>query len=131
MGLMIWSPLEGGLLTGKYKRNGEAPQGARLTSFEFPPVNKEKAFNIIDAVEPMAKKKQSSVAQLALAWLLHQRVVTSVIIGIKNAIQLEDNLKSTEITFSLDELNKLDEVSKLSPEYPGWMLERQGSDRKK
>ena len=131
MGLMVWSPLGGGLLSGKYKRNGDAPEGSRLVKFDFPPVNKERAFNVIDVLEPMAKIKQSTVAQLALAWLLHQHVVTSVIIGVKDSTQLEDNLKSTGVTFTVDELQKLDEVSKLIPEYPGWMFERQGSDRRK
>jgi aryl-alcohol dehydrogenase-like predicted oxidoreductase len=131
MGLMVWSPLGGGLLSGKYKRNGDAPEGSRLVKFDFPPVNKERAFNVIDVLEPMAKIKQSTVAQLALAWLLHQHVVTSVIIGVKDSTQLRDNLKSTGVTFTVDELQKLDEVSKLIPEYPGWMFERQGSDRRK
>ena len=79
----------------------------------------------------MAKEKQATIAQLALAWLLHQPVVTSVILGVKRMEQLEDNLKSTKITFTEDELKRLNEVSKLAPEYPHWMLERQGGDRKK
>jgi aryl-alcohol dehydrogenase-like predicted oxidoreductase len=131
MGLMVWSPLAGGLLSGKYNRKMEAEAGSRRINFDFPPVNKEKAFDIIDVLEPMAKEKNVSVAQLSLAWLLHQRVVTAVIIGAKNATQLQDNLKSTEVTFTPDELKKLDEVSKLSPEYPHWMFERQGADRRK
>jgi aryl-alcohol dehydrogenase-like predicted oxidoreductase len=131
LGLMVWSPLAGGLLSGKYKRNGEGESGARRVNFDFPIVNKEKAFDVIDVLEVMAKEKQSSVAQLALAWLLHQPVVTSVIIGAKKPSQLEDNLMSTEVSFTEAELIRLDEVSKLTPEYPGWMLERQGADRKK
>ena len=131
MGLMVWSPLAGGLLSGKYTRKMEAEAGSRRINFDFPIVNKERAFDIIDVLEPMAKEKKVSVAQLSLAWLLHQRVVTTVIIGAKNTTQLEDNLKSTEVTFTPDELNKLNEVSKLPAEYPGWMLERQGADRKK
>ncbi len=130
MGLMVWSPLAGGLLSGKYKRNGEATEGSRRTSFDFPPVNKEKAFDIIDVLEPMAKEKETSLAQLSLAWLLHQPAVTSIIIGANKPAQLEDNLKATEVKFTEAELKKLDEVSKLSSEYPGWMLERQGADRK-
>ena len=131
MGLMVWSPLAGGLLSGKYTRKMEAEAGSRRIAFDFPIVNKEKAFDIIDVLEPMAKAKNVSVAQLALAWLLHQRVVTTIIIGAKKISQLEDNLKSIVVTFTTDELQKLDEVSKLSPEYPGWMMERQGGDRKK
>ena len=131
MGLMVWSPLAGGLLSGKYKRNGETTDGGRRINFDFPPVNKEKVFDIIDVLEVMAKEKKASVAQLALAWLLHQSVVTSVIIGANKPEQLQDNLKSTEIKFTESELKTLAEVSKLSPEYPAWMLERQGGDRRK
>src|ERR1700753_2901595 len=72
VGLMVWSPLAGGLLSGKYSRNEEAPEGGRRASFDFPPVNKDRAFNVIDTLQAMAKAKQASVAQLALAWLLHQ-----------------------------------------------------------
>ena len=131
MGLMVWSPLAGGLLSGKYNRKMEAEAGSRRISFDFPPVNKERAFDVIDVLEPMAGEKKVSVAQLSLAWLLHQRIVTTVIIGAKRNEQLQDNLKSAEVTFTPDELNRLDEVSKLPSEYPHWMFERQGADRKR
>lgn len=130
VGLMVWSPLAGGFLSGKYKRNGEASEGARRVNFDFPPVNKDRAFDIIDVLEPMAKEKEASVAQLALAWLLHQPVVSSVIIGANKPEQLDDNLKAVSVTFTQSELQQLDEVSKLPLEYPGWMIERQGADRK-
>ncbi|MCC6286931.1 MAG: aldo/keto reductase [Chitinophagaceae bacterium] len=129
VGLMVWSPLAGGFLSGKYTRSGETEQGSRRTAFDFPPVNKERAFDIIDVLEVIAKEKNVSVAQLAIAWLLHQPVVTTVIIGAKKTGQLEDNLKAVDITFTKDELQKLDEVSKIPSEYPGWMLQRQGVDR--
>ena len=131
MGLMVWSPLAGGLLSGKYNRKMEAEAGSRRINFDFPPVNKDRAFDVIDVLEPMAKAKKVSVAQLALAWLLHQLVVTTVIIGAKNNTQLDDNLKAIDVSFNVDEMQKLDEVSKLPAEYPGWMFERQGGDRKK
>ncbi len=131
MGLMVWSPLAGGFLSGKYKREAAAPNDSRRVNFDFPPIDKEKAYDIIDVLDTMAKEKQSSVAQLALAWLLHQEVVSTVIIGVKNPVQLDDNIKSTDIRFTEEELKKLDEVSKLLPEYPGWMLLRQGGDRRK
>ena len=130
VGLLVWSPLAGGFLSGKYKRN-EKVEGARRTNFDFPPVDKERGFNILDVLHPMATAKKSSVAQLALAWLLHQPAVTSVIIGANKMDQLEDNLKSVDISFTSDELKQLAEVSKLPPEYPGWMLEFTGGDRKK
>ena len=129
VGLMVWSPLAGGLLSGKYSRN-KNPEDARRANFDFPPVNKEKAFDIIDVMEPIAQSKNVSVAQIALAWLLHQPAVTSVIIGAKKREQLEDNLKAIDVVLTEDELKKLNDASKLSPEYPGWMLERQGADRK-
>jgi aryl-alcohol dehydrogenase-like predicted oxidoreductase len=129
VGLMVWSPLAGGFLSGKYSRNKNL-EDARRAKFDFPPINKEKAFDIIDVMEPIAQSKNVSVAQIALAWLLHQPVVTTVIIGAKRMEQLEENLKAIDVTFTEDELNKLNEVSKLTPEYPAWMLIRQGADRK-
>ena len=130
VGLMVWSPLAGGLLTSKYTRSGETEEGSRRTMFDFPPVNKERVYDIVDVLQEMAKLKNSSVAQLALAWLLHQQVVTTVIIGAKKPEQLEDNLKAIDVTFTADELKRLDDISRLPSEYPGWMLERQGADRK-
>lgn len=129
VGLMVWSPLAGGFLSGKYSRN-KNPEDARRLSFDFPPINKEKAFDIIDVMEPIAKSKNVSVAQIALAWLLHQPAVTSVIIGAKNTEQLTQNLNAVDVQLTEDELKQLDEVSKLTKEYPAWMLERQGNDRK-
>ena len=130
VGLMVWSPLAGGLLSGKFSRNQQGPEDSRRATFDFPPVNKDKAFDIIDVMQPIAQEKGISVAQLALAWLLHQPAVTSIIIGAKTTAQLEDNLKAVDVQLTAEELQKLDEVSNLQPEYPGWMLERQGQDRK-
>ena len=130
VGLLVWSPLAGGLLSGKYKKDDKV-EGARRTNFDFPPVDRDRAFRILDVLDPMAKAKGTSVAQLALAWLLHQPAVTSVIIGANKMEQLEDNLKSVDVSFTTEELQRLDEVSKLPEEYPGWMLERTGGDRKK
>jgi len=131
VGLMVWSPLAGGFLSGKFTRASQAEDGSRRINFDFPPVNKEKAYNIIDVLQPMAIEKGTSVAQLSLAWLLHQQAVTTVIVGAKRVEQLEDNLKAVDVKFTEEELQKIDEVSKLTPEYPGWMLARMGEDRKK
>lgn len=131
IGLMVWSPLAGGLLSGKYDRNTRGEQGSRRASFDFPPVNKERAYSVIDEMRTVAKARSVSVAQVALAWLLHQEVVTSVIIGAKRPDQLEDNLAATEVRLSADELAALDRVSALPAEYPGWMLARQGEYRRK
>ena len=130
VGLMVWSPLAGGFLSGKYTRENQAGEQGRRSGFDFPPVNKDLAFDILDKLRPMAEAKGSTVASLALAWLLHQPVVSSVIIGAKKMEQLEDNLKAVDVQFSPEELQQLDEVSKLIPEYPGWMVEFTSGDRK-
>ncbi len=131
VGLMVWSPLAGGLLSGKYGRDRQGEQGSRRISFDFPPVNKDRAYDCIDAMQPIAEKRGVSVAQIALAWLLHQTVVTSVIVGAKRLDQLEDNIAATAIELSSEELAILDKASALPPEYPGWMIERQGEYRRK
>jgi aryl-alcohol dehydrogenase-like predicted oxidoreductase len=130
MAILPWSPLAGGLLSGKFLRDGQGPQGSRRAAFDFPLVDKDRAFNVIDAMTPMAKERDVSVAQIALAWLLHQTHVTSVIIGAKTQEQLLDNLASTEVKLTVEELKTLDEVSALPKEYPGWMTDRQGADRR-
>ncbi len=124
MGLMVWSPLAGGFLSGKYSRMVETKEGRRA-NFDFPPINKEKAYDIIEVMEVMAKEKQVTVARIALAWLLHQPVVTSVIIGANSTAQLADNLDSVQVQFSEDEIEKLNVVSQVAPEYPRWMITRQ------
>ncbi len=129
VGLMVWSPLAGGFLSGKYTREANAEEGRRV-NFDFPPVNKDKAFDIIDVMQEIAVAKDVTVPQIALGWLLHQPVVTSVIIGAKRPEQLQDNLKAVDLKLTVDELAQLEAVSKLSPEYPGWMIERQTADRK-
>jgi aryl-alcohol dehydrogenase-like predicted oxidoreductase len=129
LALMVWSPLAGGLLSGKFGRADDGPEGSRRVSFDFPPVDKERAFNLIDAMRPMAEERGVSVANIALAWLLHQDWVTSVIIGAKTLNQLEDNLNAVKIELSQSELQQLDEISSLPPEYPQWMLARQSQGR--
>lgn len=130
VGLMVWSPLAGGLLSGKYSRDEEKKSDGRRANFDFPPVNKERVYNIIDKLKPMAEAKGTSVAQLALAWLLHQPAVTTVIIGANKMEQLDDNLKAIDVKFTEDELKQIADVSNLPAEYPGWMLEFTGGDRK-
>jgi aryl-alcohol dehydrogenase-like predicted oxidoreductase len=130
VGLLVWSPLIGGLLSGKFTRNGNTDEQARRAKFSFPPVDMEKIYNIVDALQAVGKRHGASVAQVALAWLLYQPVVTSVIIGAKKASQLKDNLGSVEVKLEAEDLKQLDEVSRLAPEYPGWMFGTQGSDRR-
>jgi aryl-alcohol dehydrogenase-like predicted oxidoreductase len=127
LGLLVWSPLAGGLLSGKFSREqqgteNKGTEGSRRTAMAFPPVEMERAYNIIDMLKDMAAQKNVSVAQLALAWLLHQPQVTSVILGTKKLEQLNDNLGAVDVVLSDDELRSLAEVSQLPSEYPGWML---------
>jgi aryl-alcohol dehydrogenase-like predicted oxidoreductase len=123
LGLLVWSPLAGGLLSGKYDREHKGDEGSRRREFQFPPVEMERTYNIIDVLKEMAQQKQASVAQLALAWLLHQPRVTSVILGTKRIEQLTDNLGAIDILLCEEELRSLDQVSQLPAEYPGWMLD--------
>lgn len=129
LALMPWSPLAGGFLSGKFTRNNETSGDNRRDSFDFPPVDKEKAYDVIEAMQPIAAEHGVSVAQIALAWVLNQEPVTSVIIGAKTAEQLNDNISSTNLVLSPEELFRLDEVSALATEYPAWMVARQGRDR--
>ena len=129
IGLMVWSPLAGGLLSGKYDRTDSQEGDGRRVNFDFPPVVRERTYDIIDLMRQLANDKQVSVAQIALAWLLHQPVVSSVIIGAKRISQLTDNISATAVVLSAEELAQLDEVSQLPAEYPGWMLQRQSGDR--
>ena len=129
VGLLVWSPLAGGLLSGKVTREESPRQGTRRAAFDFPPVEKDRAFDVIDALRPIARDRGCSEARIALAWLLAQQAVTSVIVGAKTTEQLEDNLQSSDIILTPEELKTLDEASALPPEYPGWMLARQGAGR--
>ena len=131
VGLMVWSPLAGGLLSGKYGRDQKNPaeEGSRRIAFDFPPVNKERAWDCIDAMRPIAEAKGVSVARVALAWLLHQPQVTSVIVGAKRPEQLADNIAAVQVVLSADELQTISSASELPAEYPGWMLGRQGEYR--
>lgn len=129
MGLLVWSPLAGGLLSGKYSRNNQKPEGSRRSEFDFPIVDKERAWKVLEAIAPIANAHNCSAARIALAWLLTRPVVTSVIIGAKRLDQLQDNLAAVDVKLSEDELRVLNEVSALPPEYPGWMVDFQSMDR--
>jgi aryl-alcohol dehydrogenase-like predicted oxidoreductase len=129
VGLLVWSPLAGGLLSGKYSRTNQKVVDSRRTDYDFPVVDKERTWKILDVMAPMAKARGCSPARLSLAWLLAKPVVTSVIIGAKRLEQLQDNLAAVELTLTQDELGQLDNVSTLAPEYPGWVLPFQGADR--
>jgi aryl-alcohol dehydrogenase-like predicted oxidoreductase len=120
VGLLVWSPLAGGFLSGKFTRDNK-DAAARRATFDFPPVDKDKAYGIVEAMRAVADAHGASVAQIALAWILAHDVVTSVIIGARKLEQLDDNLKSVDVTLSNEEMKALDEASRLAPEYPAWM----------
>ena len=127
LGLMVWSPLAGGLLSGKYRRGADdqAEGSGRRTTLDFPRVDKGTAFACVDAMRPMAEERQVGVAAIALAWLLHRPVVSSVIVGARKAEQLAENLAASDIQLTGDELAVLDGIAPVEPEYPGWAIEAQ------
>jgi len=129
VGLLVWSPLAGGFLSGKFGRDKKGPEGARRASFNFPPVDETRGYAVLDVLADVAREHEVSVARVALAWLLHQRITTSVIVGARNEAQLRDNLAAPELKLSADQLARLNTTSALPPEYPGWMITVQARDR--
>jgi aryl-alcohol dehydrogenase-like predicted oxidoreductase len=129
VGLLVFSPLAGGLLSGKFSRTNQKPADSRRTNHDYPVVDKERTWKILHVMAPIAKAHGCSPARLSLGWLLAKPVVTSVIIGAKRPDQLQDNLAAVELTLTRDELRQLDEVSALPPEYPGWVLPLLAADR--
>lgn len=125
LSIMPWSPLAGGFLSGKFKRDLQVTGNSRRDTFDFPPINKEKAFDIVDVMLKIGQRYDASAARVALAWIKERPGVTSVIIGAKNNDQLLDNIACTQLNLSQEELNELDVISALTPEYPAWMIERQ------
>jgi len=129
LGVLPWSPLSGGFLSGKYRRGNPNPEGARRTGFDFPPIDKERGFDAIDALGAIAKERGATVAQVALAWLLAQPGVTSVIIGANKMSQFEDNLQAIDVQLSPEEVAQLSQTTAPRPLYPQWMIERQNTGR--
>ncbi|THD77197.1 MAG: aldo/keto reductase [Phenylobacterium sp.] len=129
LGLMVWSPLAGGLLSGKFGPGSNNPTDARRTSFDFPPVDRDRAWKCVEVMREVGEAHSVSVARVALAWLLAKPAVMSIIIGAKTLEQLDDNLAAADLTLTAEEVAKLDEVSELPSEYPGWMVSRQGAAR--
>jgi aryl-alcohol dehydrogenase-like predicted oxidoreductase len=129
LALMPWSPLAGGFMSGKFTRHNEVAGDSRRDTFDFPPVNKAKAYDIIDILLAIGANHQVSAAQVALAYILNKPAVTSIIIGAKKHEQLLDNIAAIQLKLTEDEIQQLDAVSALAPEYPGWMLERQAQGR--
>jgi aryl-alcohol dehydrogenase-like predicted oxidoreductase len=130
MGLMVWSPLAGGLLSGKFHRDAEAPADSRRASFDFPPVNPERLWRVLDVMRPIAEAHGCSCARVAVAWLLAKPTVMTVILGAKTTEQLDDTIAASSLSLAKEEMAKLDEASELAVEYPQWMLQRIGAGRR-
>lgn len=130
LGVLPWSPLSGGFLSGKYRRDDPNPEGARRSNFDFPPIDEEHGFDAVEALAKIAKVKGATIAQVALAWLLAQPGVTSIIIGANKMPQLEDNLKASDLQLAAAELEVLSATTAPRPQYPEWMIERQNEGRR-
>ncbi len=131
LGTLVWSPLAGGLLSGKYRSNQAAPEGTRhLADWGEPPVRDENAlYDVVDVLVDIAEARGVSAAQIALAWLIARPQVTSVIVGARNDTQLQDNLQAADITLTTEETEKLNAVSQLPLLYPYWHQAQTASDR--
>ena len=129
LGLMVWSPLAGGLLSGKFGPGSNNDTSSRRATFDFPPVNRDRAWECVAVLREVGEAHGVSVARVALAWLLAKPHVMSVIIGAKTVEQLDDNLAAVDLTLTLEDMERIDAVSALPSEYPGWMFERQGGGR--
>jgi len=126
--ILPWSPLAGGLLSGKFDPNKSGPEGARRSSFDFPPVDRDRLPRVLSALREVAGASGHSVARVALGWQLTRPFVTSVIIGAKSREQLLDNLAAADLVLAPEHVRQLDDASALPNEYPGWMLAWQNRD---
>jgi aryl-alcohol dehydrogenase-like predicted oxidoreductase len=131
LGVLVWSPLAGGLLSGKYRRNQAAPEGTRhLADWGEPPVRDESAlYDVVDVLVDIAEARGVSAAQIALAWLIARPQVTSVIVGARNDAQLQDNLLAANLTLNNEEIERLNKVSQLPLLYPYWHQAQTAPDR--
>ena len=116
-------------MSGKFTRDQKTAGDSRRDAFDFPPINKEKAFDIIDLMTKIGEHYKVSAARVALSWIKDKPGVTSVIIGAKKQDQLLDNLACTNLQLTQDEIKELDTISALISEYPGWMVDRQLTGR--
>lgn len=120
IGVIVWSPLAGGFLTGKYTRENPQGDGGRLTGFDILPFDREHGYNLLEKLKAIANAHGASLAQVSIAWLLTRPAVTSVLVGASKLSQLEDNLRAAELTLSEEELKLLDESTKPTAIYPNW-----------
>jgi aryl-alcohol dehydrogenase-like predicted oxidoreductase len=127
LGLMVWSPLAGGLLSGKYARGRDdrAEGDGRRAKLDFPRTDKTLAFDLVEAMRPMAASRGVAVSAIALAWLLHKEVVSSVIVGARRPEQLTENLAASDVQLTAEDLAQLDALGEPEPEYPAWAIASQ------
>ena len=128
LGVLPWSPLSGGFLTGKYRRDRSAPADGRRKDFDFPPIDQVHGYDAVEAAESISQKIGATIPQVAIAWLLAQSGVSSVIIGAKRMNQLEDNLGAVQVHLTGEDMARLSAITAPAPLYPQWMVSRQNSD---
>ena len=129
LSVLPWSPLAGGFLSGKYDRKTDKTGDGRRDEFDFPPVNRAQAYDIIEVLQDIAATKNVAVPQIALRWLLEQETIDSVLLGATNENQLLHNVGATEITLTEEEMQRLNAVSAIATPYPNWMVDFQAGDR--
>jgi aryl-alcohol dehydrogenase-like predicted oxidoreductase len=130
VGLLAWSPLDGGFLSGKFGRDGALVPGTRQAMLQgYPPVNRERAWDCVDVMREISAEIGATIPQIAIAWVLSRPAVSAVLVGAKRVEQLADTLQATDVLLSDDHLARLDAVSKLPSEYPGWILAKQAPER--
>lgn len=121
IGVLVWSPLASGFLSGKYTRETPVPEDSRRKQFQFPPVDVEEGYKVVDVLKEIAANHDASPARVAIAWILTKPFISSVIIGANKMSHLEDNLGAAEVKLSPEEVERLDEMTAPKPLYPGWM----------
>lgn len=133
LAILPWSPLAGGFLTGKYRRGQEQhPEGSRFATSrfgEFPPVDKDRGFDVVDRLIALAVERDTTPTTIAIKWLLTRPGVTSVIIGVRHPEQLSANLAATEFQLPQSDLDELTELTNPPALYPQWMIQRQAANR--
>jgi aryl-alcohol dehydrogenase-like predicted oxidoreductase len=129
LGLMVWSPLASGFLTGKYTRNKPAPKDSRRAKFDFPPIDIEQGYDVVAKLKEIGSKDGASIPQVALAWLLAKPYVSSIIIGATKIHQLEDNLSAADLRLAEEDIQVLNELTATPAPYPLWMQDM-GWDQK-
>lgn len=125
LGMMVWSPLSSGFLTGKYTKENPEPSGARLNSFDLGLFDRELGYKVVDKLKEIAENHKSSVAEVSIAWLLSKKVVSTVIVGVSKLSQLESNVNATKINLTKIEIDEIDNLTKPEVRYPATFIDYQ------